>query len=197
VVLALAALGPVACSEVQDPSGPALAPAFGVASPGTTVSATATVSLPGQTVIRESGAGNGAGTCGAGGEWTNPAGHASGPVPHAPCTSVTDGVELVVRFSDLANWVTARSGNEQLNFGKLVVCDDVACEEGDDRAIHYTANKNYTTGQGVLQAIDQNGGLWTIDLSEVTGPGNLLNRAGTPVSACNVTWGCWPAALTW
>jgi hypothetical protein len=49
----------------------------------------------------------------------------------------------------------------------------------------------------VLQAVDTQGGIWTIDLSELTGPGNLIDPSGTPVSACNAVHGCLPAALTW
>jgi hypothetical protein len=195
ILFAVGALAPVGCTE-SDMVGPET-PAFGVAAPGTEVSASVTISLPGQTVIRESGAGNGAGTCGTGGAWTNPSGNPSGPVPHAQCLTVVDAIELTVHFSEIANYVQAKSGNVQLNFGKVMVCDELVCEAGDDRAIHYNANKNSTTGKGILSAIDSNGGIWTIDLSEVTGAGNLINPAGKIVSACSTGHGCWPALLAW
>lgn len=170
----------------------------GVAAPGTTVRALATVQLGGTSYYRESGPGivpgngNELGTCVSGGRWYNPQSRKMSANPHPHCLTVVPGRTLIVRFADAANYVQPRSGNVQLNFGP-----DVAT--GADRAIHYQANKDFTTGFGTSYGADNEGGAWTINFAQplLTNTGNLLNRGGTPVLACSATHGCHPAQMTW
>ncbi len=213
--VALIALAPAGC--MSDPMGPEAGllsvigtplnytPPNNTKKPGpstaVTVTASVSVSIPGQTIIRESGPGNNGGTCGPGGRWTNPGGQTSSSVPHTHCTTATAATQLNVKFVEPADFILAPGGNVQLNFASTrstagTGCGLLGCVEGD-RASQYNAISNYTTSRGVLKATDGNGGTWSINLTSLTGPGNLLNRAGTSVSACNGTHGCQAATLVW
>jgi hypothetical protein len=93
---ALAAVGLLACSE-----SPTESPMSGVnfqlisggyATGNATVFGTWTVEIGGGSGVRESGPGINSegkemGSCGLAGRWTNPAGRATGAIPHAHCVS--------------------------------------------------------------------------------------------------------------
>lgn len=173
----------------------------GVANPGTTVTASVTITTPSETIIRESGlpnSGNVNQECRAGGAlWKISPGTPQqiGTAPHAQCLTVVAGEEIEVLFEDIANYVLPTGGNYQLNFSP---------DPNDGitpRYVHYKKNGDYTEGTGILYSVDPTG--WTIDLSQalVNQGGNLLANPATGfiVEACSVAdpGKCGFGTLTW
>lgn len=132
----------------------------------------------------------GLGYCLENGAWVNSANNNGQPsaAPHQHCIAgwTSGSFELELTFGDYAAVLSNSGKNQNLNFKDL-----------DDTFVHYNGNRNTTTGQGVLAGTDDHGGDWTLDLAQVSGTGNLLDRTGTPVQVCNDLYGCVEIMITW
>lgn len=188
LALPLLALGLAACSEAEGP----MEPQFnnGVSNPGTSVTSTFTVTLPEYTTFTYlSAPKNNKGRCEAGGVWFNQAGN-NGGANHQQCTNVTvvAGQTINVSFSEVANFVLAKSGNINLNFTPTCSTDELGVTTCTSRQVQYSKNANWTTGTGVVLGTADNGGTWAIDLSQIGHAGNasMLGRSIGPVVAAQV-----------
>lgn len=157
----------------------------GVASPNTTVTSQITVHVAAHSYYAGTGPSrNGQGQCrthtdgSVGWYWVpgnGPSGHDQEVGPnHVQCLFETGATDIVVNFALGANYVKSTSGNMELNFDQY--CDvSAVCYSP---YVHYLFNKNYTTGgdllhgTAVISSVLTN---WTIDLAQVTGPGNAIS----------------------
>jgi len=167
-----------------------------VSNPNTPVSAVFVIPGEGGTpYYRESGAGNnGKGECRSEGRWYNPENRKTSEKPHSQCLSVSGGQTITVTFSEIANYVVAPSGNVNLNFSDMA--------ENQDRKLQYHKNHDATDGKGTLVKVGDSVDptrMWMIDLDQalLRGAGNLIDRTGTELKACNVDLGCFPGVMTW
>lgn len=140
-------------------------------------------------VLRDEETGQVVGTlgwCGPTGQWQNPSGEWATPVPHpGHCVLPAGQVTLQVTFMEGA---TLASQGRNLNFADF---------EGQARSLHYNDNQNRTLGQGTIYGADDQGGTWTLNLSQLSGGGNTMVRTGTTVTVCNATYGCFTGVMTW
>jgi hypothetical protein len=184
-VAAMMALGMVACSD----AGTFMAPEgldIKAAEPKTEVTMTVQIAAPETVEYTFNNKNPNQGYCaeeanpdgGTWGVWYQPAGitgfnaHAG----HINCNDIVrtgDGT-VPVDFKVVATYVgPTRAGNFHLNFSACGYTEDeegnwepVACE--GDNYIHYQANRNLTRGEGAIWAVDENGVIWTILLSQFT-----------------------------
>lgn len=193
LVAACAETGPVEFDEVRFSNG--------VAAPGTGTLVSFTV--PGEETegywlgsgIAFDDAPNG--SCyeseGTPGFYKNPAGRPAGTSQNAGQCWI-DGEEsepIVIEFTAYANHVQARSGNEQLNFGK--VCDPDDPDVCSDTWVHYKANSDWSQGKGTLYDSG-----YFIHLGSIDQAGNVIAGRPIVVTACRAAGdNCVGATIDW
>jgi hypothetical protein len=108
---------------------------------------------------------------------------------HPACRSGTETRQVVIPFTETANHVMPRSGNESLNFRSWL----------GDASLHYNKNQNVTRGSGYLLS---DGGLAFIDLNQFDGRsgnlvGTLMNGGEVQARACLTAapWQCTTVTL--
>lgn len=183
----------------------------GVSSPNTSVNTQITVHVAAQSYYAGSGPSrNGRGECrthsdgSVGWYWVpgnGPSGHDQEVGPnHEQCLYTTSAATIVVNFALGANYVKSTSGNMELNFDQYCGTDGVCYSP----FVHYLDSKAYTTGSGVLHGTATINSVlthWSIDLSQVTGPGNEIADPPRSFSAmAHNDEGLYPdspATITW
>jgi hypothetical protein len=116
------------------------------------------------------------------GRWHNGKNFA-GPGQHSNCFVPGEGEDFRIAFVLPASHTRARSASERLDFGPMVLLGEAAAEGRNDlpaieeRWLRYDNARQETNGLGQLRGFDQHGGVWTIDLTQVSDvSGNMITN---------------------